>query len=141
MTVRATWGAIGHGALYHSQSPEANFTHTPGIKVIVPRGPIQAKGLLLSCIEDPDPCIFFEPKVLYRSAVEEVPTGTYTIPLGKAEVVRQGKLFAKFLVNSMVDHPSIVIISAIQLLIVCVGNPLPGLLEKNLNLFSCPNNS
>ena len=90
LTVRATWGAIGHGALYHSQSPEANFTHTPGLKVVVPRGPIQAKGLLLSCINDPDPCIFFEPKVLYRSAVEEVPVGNYTIPLGEAEVVRPG---------------------------------------------------
>ncbi|KAE9553337.1 hypothetical protein FO519_003450 [Halicephalobus sp. NKZ332] len=91
LTVRATWGAIGHGALYHSQSPEANFTHTPGIKVVVPRGPIQAKGLLLSCINEPDPCVFFEPKVLYRSAVEEVPVGNYTIPLGKAEIVRPGK--------------------------------------------------
>jgi 2-oxoisovalerate dehydrogenase E1 component beta subunit len=90
LTIRATWGAVGHGALYHSQSPEANFTHTPGIKVIIPRGPIQAKGLLLSCIEDPDPCIFFEPKYLYRTAVEEVPIKKYNIPLGKAEVVREG---------------------------------------------------
>lgn len=63
LTIRATWGAVGHGALYHSQSPEAHFTHTPGLKVVVPRGPAQAKGLLLSCIRDPDPCIFFEPKV------------------------------------------------------------------------------
>uniref|UniRef100_A0A1I7UD76 2-oxoisovalerate dehydrogenase subunit beta, mitochondrial n=1 Tax=Caenorhabditis tropicalis TaxID=1561998 RepID=A0A1I7UD76_9PELO len=91
LTVRTTWGAVGHGALYHSQSPEANFTHTPGLKLVVPRGPIQAKGLLLSCIRDPNPCIFFEPKILYRLAAEDVPTGDYTIPLGQAETVRSGK--------------------------------------------------
>uniref|UniRef100_A0A7E4W6R5 2-oxoisovalerate dehydrogenase subunit beta, mitochondrial n=1 Tax=Panagrellus redivivus TaxID=6233 RepID=A0A7E4W6R5_PANRE len=91
LTIRATWGAVGHGALYHSQSPEANFTHTPGLKVVIPRGPIQAKGLLLACIEDPDPCIFFEPKVLYRAAVEDVPVGKYTLPIGKAEIVKPGK--------------------------------------------------
>ncbi|CAD5205541.1 unnamed protein product [Bursaphelenchus okinawaensis] len=90
LTVRATWGAVGHGALYHSQSPEAYFSHTPGLKVVVPRGPIQAKGLLLSCIKDPNPCIFFEPKVLYRNAVEEVPKAPYTVEIGKAEVLKQG---------------------------------------------------
>jgi len=90
LTIRATWGAVGHGALYHSQCPEAYFSHTPGIKVVVPRGPIQAKGLLLACIRDPDPCIFFEPKILYRTAVEEVPIGDYVVPIGKAEIVRQG---------------------------------------------------
>ncbi|KAK6727244.1 hypothetical protein RB195_005136 [Necator americanus] len=76
LTVRATYGAVGHGGLYHSQSPEGNFTHTPGLKVVIPRGPVQAKGLLLSCIRDPNPCIFFEPKVLYRLAAEDVPTGS-----------------------------------------------------------------
>ncbi|CAI2309799.1 unnamed protein product [Caenorhabditis sp. 36 PRJEB53466] len=91
LTVRTTWGAVGHGALYHSQSPEANFTHTPGLKLVVPRGPIQAKGLLLACIRDPNPCIFFEPKILYRLAAEDVPVGDYEIPLGKAETVRTGK--------------------------------------------------
>ncbi|CAD6186073.1 unnamed protein product [Caenorhabditis auriculariae] len=91
LTVRSTWGAVGHGALYHSQSPEAQFTHTPGLKVVVPRGPIQAKGLLLSCIRDPDPCIFFEPKILYRLAAEDVPVGDYMLPIGKADTVRPGK--------------------------------------------------
>jgi len=62
LTIRTTWGAVGHGALYHSQSPEAYFAHTPGIKVIVPRGPIQAKGLLQSCIEDSDPCVSLSQK-------------------------------------------------------------------------------
>uniref|UniRef100_A0A0K0EJZ8 2-oxoisovalerate dehydrogenase subunit beta, mitochondrial n=1 Tax=Strongyloides stercoralis TaxID=6248 RepID=A0A0K0EJZ8_STRER len=91
LTFRATWGAVGHGALYHSQSPEAYFSHTPGLKVVIPRGPIQAKGLLRGCVEDPNPCIFFEPKILYRSAVDEVPIEDYTLPLGKAEIVKEGK--------------------------------------------------
>ncbi|KAG8233273.1 hypothetical protein J437_LFUL013837 [Ladona fulva] len=90
LTVRAPCGAVGHGALYHSQSPEAYFAHTPGLKVVVPRGPIKAKGLLLSCIRDPDPCIFFEPKVLYRAAKEEVPVKDYMLPLGKADILKEG---------------------------------------------------
>ncbi|CAD6236686.1 GSCOCG00008237001-RA-CDS [Cotesia congregata] len=140
LTVRAPCGAVGHGALYHSQSPEAYFAHTPGLKVIfnfrflilikylscdlkliiyfyifdsftflfcflfmidpwvldcfayivVPRGPIQAKGLLLSCIDDPDPCLIFEPKALYRIAVDDVPVNSFKVPIGKAEIVREG---------------------------------------------------
>lgn len=91
LTIRTTWGAVGHGALYHSQSPEAYFAHTPGLKVIIPRGPTKAKGLLLSCIRDKDPCIFFEPKILYRSAVEEVPVADYELPLGKADIISNGE--------------------------------------------------
>uniref|UniRef100_A0A0M3HT82 2-oxoisovalerate dehydrogenase subunit beta, mitochondrial n=1 Tax=Ascaris lumbricoides TaxID=6252 RepID=A0A0M3HT82_ASCLU len=91
LTVRATWGAVGHGGLYHSQSPEGYFAHTPGLKIVIPRGPIQAKGLLLSCIRDDDPCLFFEPKMLYRTAVEEVPIGDYQLELSKAEAIRDGK--------------------------------------------------
>ncbi|XP_037962814.2 2-oxoisovalerate dehydrogenase subunit beta, mitochondrial [Plutella xylostella] len=90
LTVRAPCGAVGHGGLYHSQSPEAFFSHAPGLKVVVPRGPISAKGLLLSCIRERDPCVFLEPKILYRSATEEVPDVDYTIPLGKAQVLREG---------------------------------------------------
>jgi 2-oxoisovalerate dehydrogenase E1 component beta subunit len=90
LTVRATWGAVGHGALYHSQSPEAYFAHTPGLKVVIPRGPAMAKGLLLSCIRDKNPCIFFEPKILYRSAIEQVPIKDYELPLGKADVLVAG---------------------------------------------------
>ncbi|KAJ1978996.1 hypothetical protein H4R35_001684 [Dimargaris xerosporica] len=91
LTVRTPCGAVGHGALYHSQSPEAFFTHAPGLKVVVPRGPIQAKGLLLSAIRDPNPTIFFEPKALYRAAVEQVPTDDYELPLGRAEILKPGK--------------------------------------------------
>lgn len=90
LTFRAPYGCVGHGALYHSQSPEAYFCHTPGLKVVVPSGPAEAKGLLLSCIRDPNPCLFFEPKLIYRSAVEEVPVGDYEIPLGKARIVQSG---------------------------------------------------
>ncbi|KAJ7341686.1 hypothetical protein JRQ81_006316 [Phrynocephalus forsythii] len=90
LTIRAPWGCVGHGALYHSQSPEAFFAHCPGLKIVVPRGPVEAKGLLLSCIEDKNPCIFFEPKILYRAAVENVPVEPYYIPLSQAEVLQSG---------------------------------------------------
>lgn len=90
LTIRSPCGAVGHGALYHSQSPEAYFAHTPGVKVVVPRGPSQAKGLLLASIRDKNPVVFLEPKILYRQAVEEVPVGDYELPLSKAEVVVPG---------------------------------------------------
>eukprot|EP00117_Sycon_ciliatum_P037659 scpid80768/ scgid28120/ 2-oxoisovalerate dehydrogenase subunit beta, mitochondrial; Branched-chain alpha-keto acid dehydrogenase E1 component beta chain len=90
LTIRAPCGAVGHGALYHSQSPEAFFSHCPGIKVVVPSGPVQAKGLLLSCIRDRNPCIFLEPKILYRQAKEEVPEEDFMLPLGKARIAREG---------------------------------------------------
>jgi len=90
LTIRSPYGAVGHGGHYHSQSPEAFFCHTPGLKVVVPRNPAEAKGLLLACIRDPNPTIFFEPKALYRASVGEVPEGDYEIELGKADVVREG---------------------------------------------------
>lgn len=90
LTIRAPCMAVGHGALYHSQSPEAYFAHTPGLKIIIPRGPYKAKGLLLSCIKDKDPCIFFEPKVLYRAAVEDVPKDHYELPLTQADILISG---------------------------------------------------
>merc|ERR1719440_2143395 len=65
LTFRAPYGAVGHGGLYHSQSPEAYFAHTPGLKVVVPRDPFTAKGLLLAAIRDPNPTLFLEPKYLY----------------------------------------------------------------------------
>lgn len=91
MTVRMPCGTVGHGGLYHSQSPEALFTHVPGFRVIMPRSPLQAKGLLLAAIRSNDPCIFMEPKILYRAAVEEVPVAAYELPLSKAEVLKEGK--------------------------------------------------
>lgn len=91
LTVRMPCGGVGHGALYHSQSPESLFTHIPGLRVVVPRSPIQAKGLLLAAIRSNDPCIFMEPKILYRAAVEQVPAEDYELPLSKAEVLRPGE--------------------------------------------------
>lgn len=90
LTIRSPYGAVGHGGLYHSQSPEAYFAHTPGLKVVMPRSPEQAKGLLLACIREPDPVIFFEPKGLYRLSSGQVPVGDYEIELGKAEIMREG---------------------------------------------------
>ena len=83
-------GVVGHGALYHSQSPEALFTHVPGLRVVIPRSPAQAKGLLLESIACEDPVIFMEPKLLYRAAVEHVPDEAYRIPLSKAETLKEG---------------------------------------------------
>ncbi|KAI4604093.1 hypothetical protein KJ359_000221 [Pestalotiopsis sp. 9143b] len=91
LTVRMPCGGVGHGALYHSQSPESLFTHIPGLRVVMPRSPLQAKGLLLAAIRSNDPVIFMEPKILYRAAVEQVPTAAYTLPLSKADIVKEGK--------------------------------------------------
>ncbi|MFB9885704.1 alpha-ketoacid dehydrogenase subunit beta [Balneatrix alpica] len=90
LTIRTPYGGGINGGLYHSQSPEAYFTHTPGLKVVVPRNPYQAKGLLLAAIRDPNPVLFFEPKKLYRAAIGEVPEGEYELPLGKADIVQEG---------------------------------------------------
>lgn len=91
LTIRAPCSGVGHGALYHSQSVESYFAHCPGLVIVIPRGPKQAKGLLLSSIRARDPVLFFEPKALYRAAVDDdVPVGDYMLPLGKAEVVREG---------------------------------------------------
>ncbi|MDP5292724.1 transketolase C-terminal domain-containing protein [Oceanimonas sp. CHS3-5] len=90
LVVRTPYGGGIAGGHYHSQSPEAYFVHTPGLRVVVPRGPVQAKGLLLAAIVCPDPVIFFEPKRLYRAAVAEVDEGYYQLPLDQAEVLQEG---------------------------------------------------
>jgi len=90
LTVRMPCGAVGHGGLYHSQSPEAYFTHCAGLNVICPRGPVQAKGLLLASIRCPDPTLFLEPKILYRLASDDVPVGDFELEIGKADVLREG---------------------------------------------------
>lgn len=91
MVVRTPYGGGIRGGHYHSQSNEAYFIHTPGLKVVTPSNPYDAKGLLLSAIRDDDPVIFMEPKRIYRAAKGEVPEGDYTVPLGKAKVVREGR--------------------------------------------------
>lgn len=95
ITIRAPCSGVGHGSMYHSQSPEAYFAHCPGLKIVIPRNPRQAKGLLLAAIRDPNPVLFFEPKVLYRKPFDneegEVPVEDYELALGQAEIVRPGE--------------------------------------------------
>lgn len=90
IVIRAPFGGGIHGALYHSQSVETIFTSTPGLKVVVPSTPADAKGLLISAIRDNDPVLFFEHKKAYRLLKEEVPEGEYTVPIGKADIKREG---------------------------------------------------
>ena len=90
MVIRTPYGGGIRGGHYHSQSPEAYFIHTAGLKVVVPATPEDAKGLLASAIRDPDPVLFFEPKRVYRAARGEVPEGEYAVPLGKARITRAG---------------------------------------------------
>ena len=88
MVIRAPYGGGVHGALYHSQSVEAFFTHVPGLKVVIPSTPYDAKGLLLASIDDPDLVLFLEPKALYRSTKGEVPEGKYKIDLSTLRTAR-----------------------------------------------------
>ncbi len=90
MVIRTPVGGGIRGGLYHSQSPEALFIHTAGLKVVCPSNPYDAKGLLLASIRDEDPVLFLEPKRVYRAVKMDVPEGDYEVPLGKAKVVREG---------------------------------------------------
>jgi len=90
MVVRAPYGGGVHGALYHSQSIEAFYGHVPGLKVVVPSTPYDVKGLLLAAIADPDPVMFLEHKKTYRLITGEVPDEPYQVPIGKADVKREG---------------------------------------------------
>ena len=106
MVIRSPYGGGIFGGQTHSQSPESLFTHIAGLKTVIPSSPYDAKGLLIAAIEDPDPVIFFEPKRIYNGPFDghhdrpvkpwakhpasEVPEGHYTVPIGKAAVVREG---------------------------------------------------
>ncbi len=90
LVIRAPYGGGIRGGHYHSQSTEAYFCHTPGLKVVIPSTPSDTKGLLISAIRDEDPVIFLEPKRIYRTAKGEVPEGEHVVPLGKGRVVREG---------------------------------------------------
>jgi 2-oxoisovalerate dehydrogenase E1 component beta subunit len=90
LVFRAPWGGGVHGALYHSQSVEAFYAHVPGLKVVVPSTPYDAKGMLIEAMEDPDPVIYLEHKKTYRLIKGEVPDERYNVPLGKAIVRREG---------------------------------------------------
>ena len=91
MVIRAPYGGGIHGALYHSQSIEAIFCHIPGLKVVAPATPYDAKGLLKASVEDPDPVLFLEHKKCYRLIKSQVPDEDYRVPIGKADVKRPGR--------------------------------------------------
>jgi 2-oxoisovalerate dehydrogenase E1 component beta subunit len=90
IVIRGPAGAGVHGGPFHSQSPESYFMNVPGLKIVVPATPVDAKGLMLAAIRDPDPVIFLEHKFLYRRLKEEVPEGDYTTPIGEARIARAG---------------------------------------------------
>ncbi len=102
IVIRTPYGGGIRGGHYHSQSPEAYFVHTPGLKVVIPSNPYDAKGLLLSAMRGEDPVIFMEPKRVYRASKGEVPEGDYTIPLGEAKVVREGQQLTILAYGSMI---------------------------------------
>ena len=103
IVIRAPMGGHVRGALYHSQSIEARFA-TPGLKIVIPSGPYEAKGLLLAAMRDPDPVLFFEHKRLYRMFKERVPKGEYLIPLGHARTAREGADISVFCYGLMVHY-------------------------------------
>ena len=90
MVIRSPYGGGIRGGHYHSQSSEAYFCHTPGLKVVIPSTPADTKGLLVAAIRDEDPVLFLEPKRIYRSAKGEVPDGEHVVPIGTGRVVREG---------------------------------------------------
>lgn len=90
LVIRAPYGGGVHGGLYHSQSVEAHFAHTPGLKIVAPSTPYDVRGLLRASIRDDDPVLFLEHKGLYRAVKGDVPAEDYTLPIGKADIKRQG---------------------------------------------------
>ena len=91
MVLRAPYGGGVRALEHHSESKEAYYAHTPGLKMVIPSSPRNARALLVSAIRDPDPVIFYEPKAIYRAFREEVPDEEETIPLGKADIIQEGK--------------------------------------------------
>lgn len=104
LVIRAPYGGGIGGALYHSQSVEAFFTHVPGLKVVIPSTPHDAKGLLKSAVRDPNPVLFFEPKKGYRSIKGDVPDDDYTVPIGPARVAREGRDLSVFAYGMMAHY-------------------------------------
>jgi 2-oxoisovalerate dehydrogenase E1 component beta subunit len=106
VVIRAPYGGGVKGGLYHSQSTEAYFAHTAGLKVAIPSTPADAKGLLLTAIHDSDPVMFLEPKRIYRSVTGEVPDGDHRVPFGEVRLVREGTDVTLFAYGAMIP-PSV----------------------------------
>lgn len=107
MVIRAPYGGGVGGALYHSQSVEAFFTHVPGLKVVIPSTPYDAKGLLKSAVRDPNPVLFFEPKKGYRAIKGDVPETEYTVPIGPARIAREGRDLSVFAYGMMAHYTAL----------------------------------
>lgn len=103
VVIRTPYGGGIRGGNYHSQSPEAYFCHTPGIKVVIPSTPYDAKGLLKAAIRGEDPVLFMEPKKMYRAFRENVPEDDYVVPIGPARIVQEGTDVSVFCYGSMVS--------------------------------------
>ena len=106
MVMRAPYGGGVRALEHHSESREALWAHLPGLKMVIPSGPRNARALLVSAIRDPDPVIFYEPKAVYRAFREEVPEDEETLPIGKARVVREGRDVTIIAYGAMV-HPTL----------------------------------
>jgi 2-oxoisovalerate dehydrogenase E1 component beta subunit len=104
LVIRAPFGGRIHGGPFHSQCPEAWFTHVPGLKVVAPSTPYDAKGLLKAAIRDPDPVLYFEHKYLYRRIKSRLPGADYTVPIGQAEVRREGRDLSIITYGAMVHQ-------------------------------------
>ena len=102
LVIRTPYGAGVRALEHHEESLEGAYAHVPGLKVVVPSTPYDAKGLLLAAIRDPDPVLFMEPKLIYRSFREDVPGGDYTVPIGDATVRREGEAVTVIAWGSMV---------------------------------------
>lgn len=102
LVIRIPYGGGINALEHHSESPEAYFGHTPGLKVVIPSTPYDAKGLLIAAIEDPDPVIYLEPKRIYRAIKQEVPEEKYSIPLGKAKVLNTGEQLTVIAYGAMI---------------------------------------
>ncbi|PKN73205.1 MAG: alpha-ketoacid dehydrogenase subunit beta [Candidatus Cloacimonetes bacterium HGW-Cloacimonetes-3] len=112
--IRIPYGGGINALEHHSESPEAYFGHTPGLKVVIPSTPYDAKGLLIAAIEDPDPVIFMEPKRIYRAIKQEVPEEKYNIPIGKARVVNVGEQLTIIAYGAMIREAQKAIVMAKQ---------------------------
>jgi 2-oxoisovalerate dehydrogenase E1 component beta subunit len=104
LVIRGPYGGRVHGGPFHSQSPEAWFVHVPGLKVVSPSTPADAKGLLKAAIRDPDPVIYFEHKYLYRRIKGPIPAGDHLVPIGKAELKREGSDLSIITYGAMVHQ-------------------------------------
>lgn len=119
MVIRTPYGGGIKGGHYHSQSPEALFIHTPGLKVVSPSNPYDAKGLLLAALRNEDPVMFFEPKRIYRAAKGEVPEDDYEVELGKAKVIREGDQLTVIAYGAMLHEASEAVDEAAKVGIEC----------------------